>query len=258
MTSSLVKLDRHNSVAHVIFNRSEKRNALNAEMLENLVRLLHECQADPTVYAIVISGSERGFAAGADIGSLAAENAIGLFTSGFSEHWDEVAAITKPLVAAVSSYALGGGLELVLICDIVVADATAVFGLPEASIGIIPGAGGTQRLVRAVGKSMAMEMILAGRKLSADEALAFGLVSTVVSGVETVEHRALDIAKRIAQAAPLAVTMAKAAILQSFETPLSAGIRYERALSALIASSEDRAEGIRAFSQKQTPYFKGK
>jgi enoyl-CoA hydratase len=152
---------------------------------------------------------------------------------------------------------LGGGLELALTCDIVIADKTAVFGLPESSIGVIPGAGGTQRLVRAVGKSMAMEMILAGRKLSAQEAKETGLISTLVEESETAPARAFAIAGAIASGAPLAVSFAKAAVLQSFETGLSAGIRYERSLSALIAASDDRKEGMTAFAEKRSPQFKG-
>lgn len=257
MTSSLVKTEKQCGFARVILDRPAKRNALNIEMLTGLVDALRDCQADHSVRAIVISGSERGFAAGADIGSLAAATPIELYTSGFSEKWDEVAAITKPLIAAISSYALGGGLELALICDIVVADRTAVLGLPETAIGTIPGAGGTQRLVRAVGKSMAMEMVLAGRKLDAEEARACGLISSIAVDGE-VDDLACAIAERIAQAAPIAVTMAKAAVLESFETPLSAGIRYERSLSALIAASDDRAEGMRAFAAKERPQFKGR
>lgn len=258
MTSSLVKTEIRAGFARVILDRPSKRNALNAEMLQDLVATLRNCEADPDVRAIVISGSERGFAAGADIGALSDASPIELYTSGFSEKWDEVAAIRKPLIAAVSSYALGGGLELALICDIVVADQTAVFGLPEAAIGTIPGAGGTQRLVRAVGKSMAMEMILAGRKLDAEEARAFGLISTIAADGETADAQACAMAERIVKGAPIAVAMAKAAVLESFETPLSAGIRYERSLSALIAASDDRAEGMRAFAAKEPPQFKGR
>lgn len=258
MTSSLVRKASHDGFAQIILDRPDKRNALNAEMLRGLVAALRECEADPAVRAIVISGSERGFAAGADIGALASANPIELFTSGFSENWDQVAAISKPLIAAISSYALGGGLELALICDIIVADQTALFGLPEAAIGTIPGAGGTQRLVRVVGKSMAMEMILAGRRLTAEEARGLGLVSALTADTRNVQDLAFEIAARIASAAPLAVKMAKAAVLASFETPLSAGIQYERSLSALIAASEDRSEGMRAFAAKAQPNFTGR
>lgn len=258
MTELLIHTELQGPIALIKLNRPAKRNALNRAMLSQLVQTLRECDADPGVRAIVISGSEQAFAAGADIGALAAANPIELYTSGFSDMWDDVAAIAKPLVAAVSGYALGGGLELALICDIVVADRTAIFGMPEAGIGTIPGAGGTQRLVRAVGKSMAMEMILAGRRLDANEALSFGLVSTVANADQSSEAVALGIAERIAAAAPLAVSMAKSAVLESYETTLAAGIRYERSLSALIAASDDRAEGVRAFAAKERPAFQGK
>jgi enoyl-CoA hydratase len=258
MTEPLVQTELQGSIALVKLDRPAKRNALNRAMLTELVRTLRECDAEPGVRAIVNSGGEQAFAAGADIGALAAANAIELYTSGFSEMWDDAAAIAKPLIAAVSGYTLGGGLELALICDIIVADQTAIFGMPEAGIGTIPGAGGTQRLVRAVGKSMAMEMILAGRRLDANEALTFGLVSTVSNEGQSSQAAAFVVAERIATAAPLAVSMAKSAVLESYETTLAAGIRYERSLSALIAASDDRAEGVRAFAAKERPVFKGK
>ncbi|NSL23053.1 enoyl-CoA hydratase-related protein [Agrobacterium tumefaciens] len=258
MTEDLVKSVTYDGFAHVELNRPAKRNALNAEMLSELVRLLDHYSLDPAVRALVITGNERGFAAGADIGTLGSATPIELSQSGFSDHWDQVAAQPKPLIAGVSSFALGGGLELALACDIVIADSSAIFGLPETSIGVIPGAGGTQRLVRAVGKSMAMEMILAGRKLNAQEAKEAGLISTVVGADETVEDRAFAIASAIASGAPLAVRFAKAAVLQSFETSLSTGILFERSLSALIAASEDRKEGMAAFAEKRSPQFKGR
>jgi len=258
MTEELVIARMREGFAHIELNRPAKRNALNVEMLSRLVQLLDEYAVDPRVRAIVITGNERGFAAGADIGTLGSVTPVELFNSGFSEHWDRVASNPKPLIAGISSYALGGGLELALICDIAIADNTAVFGLPEVSIGIIPGAGGTQRLVRAVGKSMAMEMILAGRKLNAREAKEVGLISTLVDEGETVVERAYAMAASIANGAPLAVGFAKAAVLQSFETNLSAGILYERSLSALISASEDRREGMAAFAEKRRAEFVGR
>lgn len=258
MTEELVKAEIHEGFAHIHLNRPAKRNALNVEMLTVLVTRLREYASNPAVRAIVITGNERGFAAGADIGTLGSATAIELFNSGFSENWDQVASSHKPLIAGISSYALGGGLELALTCDIVIADKTAIFGLPEASVGVIPGAGGTQRLVRAVGKSMAMEMILAGRRLNAQEAKECGLVSTLVGDDETVTARGFSIAAEIAKGAPLAINFAKAAVLHSFESTLSAGIRYERSLSALIAASNDRIEGITAFAEKRPPEFSGR
>ncbi len=257
MTEGSVRSEARGAVGLVTLDRPAKRNALDRPMLDGLVAALRAFDADPAVRAVVIAGDERAFAAGADIGALGDADPIALYTSGFSEKWDEVAAITTPLVAAVSGYALGGGLELALICDIVVADRSAVLGLPEAQIGTIPGAGGTQRLVRAVGKSMAMEMILAGRRLDADEALRAGLVSTVAEAGGA-RAAAEAIAGSIARAAPLAVTGAKAAILASFETGLGAGIRYERTLSALLAASADRNEGLRAFKARAVPRFEGR
>lgn len=256
MSAGTVRILRHGPVGQLVLNRAAKRNALDRPMLEALVTALRGFDADPAIRAVVISGDARAFAAGADIGDLASAGVIELYQSGFSELWDAVALIQKPLVAAVAGYVLGGGLELALICDIVVCEEGAVFGLPETGIGTLPGAGGTQRLVRAVGKSMAMEMILAGRRLDAAEALSFGIASTLAARGEA-DAAALAMAARIATASPTALGVAKQAVLQSFETPLSAGIRYERTLSALMAASADRAEGMRAFAEKRKPDFKG-
>ncbi|MCB8877054.1 enoyl-CoA hydratase-related protein [Acidisoma silvae] len=256
MSDGKVRILRHGPVGQVILDRAAKRNALDRPMLEALVAGLRNFDADPAIRAIVISGDMQAFAAGADIGNLASAGAIELYHSGFSELWDAVTLIAKPLVAAVAGYVLGGGLELAMICDIVVCDESAVFGLPETGIGIIPGAGGTQRLVRAVGKSMAMEMILAGRRLTATEALSTGIASTLTPKGEA-DATALGLATRIATASPTALGAAKQAVLQSFEMPLSAGIRYERSLSALMAASEDRAEGMLAFKERRKPIFKG-
>jgi len=188
---------------------------------------------------------------------LASASAIQLYRSGFSEKWDQIAAIEKPLIAAISGYALGGGLELALLCDIVIADTSAQLGLPESQIGIIPGAGGTQRLVKAVGKSLAMDMLLTGRRLSAEEALRVGLISQITAAGKLTEA-ARELAQKISHAAPLAALMIKKAVYASYEMPLSAGINYERTLSALIADSEDRACGLAAFKNKQKPEFSGR
>jgi len=245
------------AIALVTLNRPQKYNALSAGMLDALLSTLKQLDKQPEVRAIVLLGGPRAFSAGADTGTLAAASAIELWRSGFSEKWDQIATLEKPLIAAVSGYALGGGLELALLCDIIIADSSAQFGLPESHIGIIPGAGGTQRLVRAVGKSLAMEMLLAGRRLSAQEARQAGLISQLTEPDE-LEARALALAKQIAKAAPLAAVMIKKAVAASYEMPLSAGVAYERTLSALIADSEDRASGLAAFSNKQTPTFRGR
>lgn len=256
MSDTFIRAETKGHVGVVRLDRPAKRNALSRTMLDQLVEALQRLDADPAVRAIVVAGHEKAFAAGADIGALAEAGPVELYISGFSEKWDQVAAVATPLIAAVSGYALGGGLELALICDIVIADRSAVFGLPETVIGIIPGAGGTQRLVRSVGKSMAMEMILAGRRLDADEALRAGLVSTVAE-TGTLLAYAEAMAERIARSGPLAVALAKSAVLASFDQPLSSGIRYERVLSALLSASQDRGEGLRAFQAKREPVFRG-
>lgn len=245
------------AVAVVTLNRPQKYNALTADMLDALLATLQQLDQDPQVRAIVLLGCPKAFSAGADTGTLASASAITLWRSGFSEKWDRIAAIEKPLIAAVSGYALGGGLELALLCDIIIADSTAQFGLPESHIGIIPGAGGTQRLVRAVGKSLAMEMLLCGRRINGEEARVAGLISQLVQP-DALETQALSVGRQIANAAPLAAAMIKKAVLMSYEMPLSAGVAYERALSALIADSEDRASGLAAFQNKQPPQFTGR
>ncbi|MFZ4894500.1 enoyl-CoA hydratase-related protein [Plantibacter sp. Mn2098] len=253
----LLLVEHSGLIATVTLNRPEKRNALNRELLELLVQTLRGFEQDGTTRVVVLRGDRRAFAAGADIGALSDAGAIDLYTAGFSELWDDVAAMKLPLVAAVSGYALGGGLELALICDVVVAADSARFGFPEAGIGIIPGAGGTQRIVRAVGKSMAMDLVLTGRRLDAAEALASGLVSRVVTE-DALDAEAHTVAERIAAGAPLATRMAKHAVLSAYDTGLTAGVAHERTLSALIAASADRAEGMRAFSERTTPEFEGK
>jgi enoyl-CoA hydratase len=255
--TDLITVRRDGRVALVTLGRPEKRNALDRALLDDLVDGLRELDRDPEVRAIVITGDDRAFAAGADLGSLSEASAIQLYTSGFSESWDDIASIRTPLVAAVAGYALGGGLELALLCDVVIAAENAVLGFPETSIGIIPGAGGTQRVVRAVGKPVAMDMLLTGRRLSADEALGFGLISRVVPLAGLIEE-ALAVAARIAATAPLAAKMAKHAVLAAEDAPLSVGVAHERALSALIAASSDRAEGMRAFRERDTPEFEGR
>ncbi|CAJ0998533.1 2,3-dehydroadipyl-CoA hydratase [Sodalis praecaptivus] len=251
--SQEIQSRREGAVLHITLNRPEKYNALSVALLDALIAALDEAERDPDIRATVISGTARVFSAGADLGTLAEVSAVALYVSGFSEKWDRLAAMEKPLVAALSGYALGGGLELALLCDVAIADDTVALGLPETHIGIVPVAGGTQRLVKAVGKSLAMEMLLTGRRLSAQEALAAGLVSQITSRDQLLPV-CLGVAEKIARAAPL---MVKQAVLASFDMPLSAGIRYERSLSALIASSEDRRIGMQALASKSKPVFKG-
>lgn len=254
---SVLLREDHGAVAVLTLNRPEKRNALSRDLLERLVDELRTIDRDGTVRAVVVHGDVRAFAAGADLGDLGEAGAIELYGSGFSELWDDLATIRTPMIAAVSGYALGGGLELALLCDLVIADSTAQLGFPETGIGIIPGAGGTQRIVRAVGKAVAMDLLLTGRRMGADEALRSGLVSRVTSAADLLPT-AIEAGERIAAAAPLASRMVKHAVLTAYDTGLSTGIAHERALSALIAASADRAEGMRAFRERRAPGFEGR
>jgi len=248
---------REGAVGRVQLNRPQALNALNSGLMTELVEALRELERDPGIGCLLLHGNERAFAAGADIKEMAELGAIDMYTKEYIELWDAVARIRKPIVAAVSGYCLGGGLELAMICDIIVASETAKFGQPEINIGVLPGAGGTQRLTRAVGKSLAMEMVLTGRMITAHEALAAGLVSRVVP-VEAYLAEAQKMAGEIASKSPVALRLAKEAVLQAFEGSLSSGIAYERRLFAMAFASEDQKEGMRAFAEKRNPEWKGR
>jgi enoyl-CoA hydratase len=254
---SLVLVEREDAVGVVLMNRPEALNALSTELLDAVVAALQELDGDDAVRCIVIGGNERVFAAGADIGQLAAATAIELYENRRIARFDAIRALRTPLVAAVSGYCLGGGCELAMLCDLIVASETAQFGQPEINLGILPGAGGTQRLTRAVGKALAMDVILTGRFLSADEALRAGLVARVAP-----REAWLDEAKRVARAiaakSPISVRLAKEAVDQAFESPLAAGIEFERRAFYLARASEDATEGLTAFVEKRRPDFKGK
>jgi enoyl-CoA hydratase len=253
----LVLVERDGPVGVVLLNRPRQLNALSGDVMDALASALAELDADPEVRAIVLGGSERAFAAGADIGELAAATAVSLYENRRQARWEEVRALRTPLVAAVSGYCLGGGCELAMLCDVIVASETARFGQPEISIGIMPGAGGTQRLTRAVGKAVAMDMILTGRMLSAREALAFGLVARVVAK-EAWLTEAKRVAQEIAAKGPIAVRLAKEAVDAAFETSLSAGVELERRSFAVARASEDATEGLSAFLEKRPPEFRGR
>jgi enoyl-CoA hydratase len=225
--------------------------------MSELVSELERLDRDDAIRCIVLGGNERAFAAGADIGELARSSAIDLYYGRRIERWDAIRNLWTPLVAAVSGYCLGGGCELALACDLIVASESARFGQPETSLGIIPGAGGTQRLTRAVGKSVAMDVILSGRLLGADEALAAGLVARVV-----VQEAWLDEAKRVAREiaskGPVATRLAKEAVDRAYESTLHLGLEYERRALSLAFASEDAKEGLTAFTEKRKPDFKGR
>jgi enoyl-CoA hydratase len=255
--SELVLVDRDGPIAVVLLNRPDALNALSDELMEALVSTLVELDRDAEVRCIVLGGSERVFAAGADIAELAKASPIDLYYQRRVERWDAIAGLWTPLVAAVSGYCLGGGCELAMACDLIVASETAQFGQPETGVGVIPGAGGTQRLTRAVGKSLAMDVILSGRFLSADEALRAGLVARVVAREAWLDE-AKRVARAIAEKAPVATRLAKEAVDRSFESPLTLGLEYERRLLALAFASADAKEGLNAFLEKRKPDFKGR
>jgi enoyl-CoA hydratase len=238
-------------------NRPKQLNALSGELMGAVVGALQELDADPEIRALVLGGNERAFAAGADIAELAAGTPISLYENRRIDTWDSVRDLRTPVVAAVSGFCLGGGCELAMLCDLIVASETAKFGQPEINLGVLPGAGGTQRLTRAVGKSVAMDMILTGRMLSAREALAFGLVARVVA-TEVWLDEAKRVAREIAAKGPISVRLAKEAVDKAFEAPLAVGIEFERRSFYLARASEDAGEGLTAFVEKRPPDFKGK
>jgi enoyl-CoA hydratase len=245
-------------VALVTIDRRRSMNALDFEVLRALASALESLDADPSVRCIVLTGAgERAFAAGADIKELAEQSPITLSSSRAFESWDRIDRVGLPIVAAVRGYALGGGCELAMACDLIVAGEDAVFGQPEIRLGVIPGAGGTQRLTRAVGKARAMEMILTGRRMPAREAEAAGLVTTVVPAEATL-GAALDLAGRISDQPPLAVRAAKQAILRAFELPLSGGLAHERQTFFSLFASDDQTEGMAAFAEKREPRWTGR
>src|SRR6266516_4486374 len=239
---ALVTVERDEPIAVVLLNRPDALNALSDELMEELVTALEELDREEAVRCIVLGGSERAFAAGADIEELARSSSIELYYGRRVERWDAIRNLWTPLVAAVSGYCLGGGCELALACDLIVASESAQFGQPETGLGIIPGAGGTQRLTRAVGKALAMDVILSGRFLTAREALASGLVSRVVAREAWLEE-AKRVAREIAGKGPVATRLAKEAIDRAYEGSLGLGLDYERRLLYLAFASEDAREG---------------
>jgi enoyl-CoA hydratase len=255
--SDLVLVEREEPIAVVLLNRPRQLNALSDELMDALVSELQQLDRDDAIRCIVLGGSERAFAAGADIAELAATSAIELYYARRIERWDTIRGLWTPLVAAVSGYCLGGGCELAMACDLIVASETARFGQPETSLGIIPGAGGTQRLTRAVGKATAMDVILSGRFLSAGEALAAGLVARVVAREAWVDE-AKAVAREIASKGPVATRLAKEAIDRAYESALQLGLDYERRALNLAFASEDAKEGLKAFIEKRKPEFRGR
>jgi enoyl-CoA hydratase len=248
-------LDR---VALVTIDRQDALNALSFDLIDELVTALETLDADPACRAIVLTGAgERAFAAGADVLELATQTPISLATENRFAAWDRIASIRTPLIAAVRGFALGGGCELAMTCDMIVAGEDAQFGQPEIRLGVMPGAGGTQRLTRAIGKAKAMELILTGRTMAAREAEANGLVTRVVPSEATLDA-ALDLASVVAAQAPLAALAAKRAILQAYEPSLSAGIDHERRAFFELFDTDDQSEGMAAFGEKRPASWTGR
>jgi enoyl-CoA hydratase len=253
-----ILVDRRGRVALVTLNRPKVLNALNDALMNELGAALAEADADEGVGAIVLTGSDRAFAAGADIEAMKDWGYMDVYKSGYiSRNWEALKSVRKPVIAAVAGYALGGGCELALMCDIVIAADTAKFGQPEIKIGVIPGAGGTQRLPRAVGKAKAMDLILTARTMDAQEAERAGLVSRVVPAAKLLEE-ALAAAAAIASFSLPSVMMAKEAVNRAFESPLAEGMLFERRLFHALFATHDQKEGMAAFLEKRKPDFKHK
>jgi enoyl-CoA hydratase/carnithine racemase len=244
-------------VGVVTLDRPEKRNALSPELMEELATALETFDADPEIRCIVIAGSDEVFAAGADIKAMSERTFQQALEASTAAYWQRIAACRTPLIAAVSGFALGGGCELALLCDMIVASETAEFGQPEITLGIIPGAGGTQRLARTIGKQRAMDLVLTGRRIRATEAYHLSLVNRLASKDDWLEQ-AIELAQVIARRPPLAAKLAKQAVLAAEEMPLSAALEHERRLYELTMATEDRREGMQAFLEKRKPQFKGR
>ncbi len=244
-------------VALIQINRPKELNALNLETMGEIRDAIKMLDADEAVRVIILTGNEKAFAAGADIKQMANKTAIDMFNIDQFTTWDTIKKTKKPIIAAVSGFALGGGCELVMICDMVVASETARFGQPEINLAIMPGAGGTQRMTRAVGKVIAMEMVLGGRFLTAKEALHYGLINKVVP-VEVFLDEALQLAKTIARFSPIAIRLAKESVNQAFNSTLDEGLMFERKNFYMCFASEDQKEGMTAFVEKRKAEFKGR
>ena len=243
-------------IALIELNRPKELNALNLQLMGELRDALKELDNNPEVRVIILTGNEKAFAAGADIKQMANKTAIEMFEIDQFSTWDQIKKTKKPLIAAVSGFALGGGCELAMTCDMIVASETARFGQPEIKIGVMPGAGGTQRLTRAVGKARAMEMVLTGKFINAEEALQAGLINKIVP-VEMYMYEATQLAKEIASMSPVAAKLAKESVNRAFETHLDEGLFFERKNFYMTFASEDQKEGMQAFIEKRKPEYKG-
>ena len=250
-----ILVDTRGETGLITLNRPKALNALNSKLIAELGQALDTFEADPDIGCIVITGSDKAFAAGADIKEMATKTFIQAYTEDFIGSWDQVSRTRKPVIAAVAGYALGGGCELAMMCDFIIAADTAKFGQPEITLGVMPGAGGTQRLTRFVGKSKAMEMCLTGRMMDAEEAERAGLVSRVVPADKLMDE-ALAAAAKIASFSKPSVMMTKESVNRAYEMTLAEGVRFERRLFHAMFSTEDQKEGMAAFAEKRSPNFR--
>ncbi|NEW41785.1 enoyl-CoA hydratase [Nocardia cyriacigeorgica] len=249
-----ILLERKGRVGLITLNRPKALNALNAQVLDDVIAALDELENDNEIGAVVITGSEKAFAAGADIKEMQPQSYMDMFMNDFFARWDRLAAFRKPTIAAVAGYALGGGCELAMICDILIAADTAKFGQPEIKLGVIPGIGGSQRLTRAIGKAKAMDLVLTGRTMDVEEAERAGLVSRIVPAAELLDT-ALEVADTIASMSLPVAMIAKESVNRSFETTLAEGLRFERRVFHSLFAIEDQKEGMSAFVEKRQAKF---
>ncbi len=259
MATEFIKVTREVApfIAMIELNRPKELNALNRQLMLEIKETLQDFDNDDSIRAIILTGGEKVFAAGADIKQMADATAIDMLNIDQFSTWDQIKKTKKPIIAAVSGFALGGGCELAMTCDMIIASETAQFGQPEINIGTMPGAGGTQRMTRAVGKALAMELVLTGRFINAEEAMRAGLINRIVP-VEMLYKEAIKMAGLIAEKSPVAVKLAKEAVNKTFETTLDEGLQFERKNFYLTFASADQKEGMAAFVEKRKPNFTGK
>nr|WP_026975839.1 enoyl-CoA hydratase-related protein [Alicyclobacillus contaminans] len=251
-----ISVEHDGAVALVRIRREDQLNALNLALVDELVEVLEACDRDDAVRCIVLTGGPKAFAAGADIGEMAEMTAIGMKKLGQFRVWDRIRGVSKPILAAVNGFALGGGCELAMTCDLIIAGESARFGQPEVKLGVMPGAGGTQWWTRTLGKARALELLWTGDPITAEEAWRLGIVNKVVPDDRCVPE-ATEMARRIAERPPMAIRLIKEAVYQALDTTLQDGMEAERNLFYLLFATEDKSEGMRAFLEKRRPSFRG-